>query len=48
MGKIDTYVKGDIINLNASIDFPPGVLEALSNSSFTDKSYKSVSWKNGK
>lgn len=48
MGKIDTYVKGAIINLNASIDFPPGVLEALSNSSFTDKSYKSVRWENGK
>lgn len=48
MGKIDTYVKGAIVNLNATIDFPPGVLDALSNSSFTDKSYKSVGWKNGK
>lgn len=48
MGKIDTSIKGEIINLNASIEFPPGLLNALSNSSFTDKSYRSESWKDGK
>ena len=46
-GKIDTYVKGTIVNLNGKIIFPPGVLEALSNATFTDKSYKSVSWRKG-
>lgn len=48
MGKIDTYVKGKIIQINGSIQFPKGLLEALSNATFTDKSYKSSSWKNGK
>lgn len=46
-GKIDTYIKGNVINLNGNIDFPPGLLEALSNATFTDKSYKSISWRNG-
>lgn len=46
-GKIDTYIKGEVINLNGSVQFPAGLLEALSNATFTDKSYRSISWKNG-
>lgn len=41
LGKIDTLVQGELINMNASIDFPPGVLEALSNATFSDKAYRS-------
>ena len=44
LGKIDTYVKGEIVNVNGSIDFPPGVLEALSNATFSDKAYRSTRW----
>jgi hypothetical protein len=46
-GKIDTLVSGSIVNVNGSVDFPPGLLEALSNASFTDKSYRSISYKDG-
>lgn len=46
-GKVDTRVNKKIVNLNGSIQFPAGVLEALSNATFTDKSYKSKSWQNG-
>lgn len=46
-GKIDTIVEGTLINVNGSVNFPPGVLEALSNATFTDKSYRSISWKDG-
>lgn len=46
-GKIDTLVQGTIVNINGSVEFPPGVLEALSNSSFTDKSYRSISYREG-
>lgn len=46
-GKIDTLVQGKIVNVNGSVQFPPGVLEALSNSSFTDKSYRSISYREG-
>lgn len=46
-GKIDTAVQGTIVNVNGSVEFPPGVLEALSNATFTDKSYRSISYKNG-
>lgn len=46
-GKIDTLVNGTIVNMNANVDFPPGLLEALSNASFTDKSYRSATWKDG-
>lgn len=46
-GKIDTYIKGDVIAMNGSINFPPGLLEALSNATFTDKSYRSVTYKDG-
>jgi len=42
MGKIDTIVNGEIVNMNGEIEFPEGLLEALSNATFTDKSYKSV------
>lgn len=46
-GKIDTRVNKEIINVNGRIDLPEGLLEALSNATFTDKSYRSISWKNG-
>lgn len=46
-GKIDTLVQGKIVNLNGSVEFPPGVLDALSNASFTDKSYRSISYRDG-
>ena len=46
-GKIDTLVQGKIVNVNGSVEFPPGVLEALSNASFTDKSYRSISYRDG-
>lgn len=46
-GKIDTLVSGVIVNVNGSVDFPSGLLEALSNASFTDKSYRSISYKDG-
>lgn len=46
-GKIDTLVSGTIVNMNANVEFPPGLLEALSQSSFTDKSYRSITWKDG-
>lgn len=46
-GKIDTLVQGTIVNLNGEVAFPPGLLEALSNASFTDKSYRSVSYRDG-
>lgn len=42
--KIDTQVNEKIVNLNSQIEFPSGVLEALSESSFTDKSYRSEGW----
>ena len=42
--KIDTQVSGMVVNTNGAIQFPAGVLEALSNSSFTDKSYRSQGW----
>lgn len=45
-GKIDTVVHDKIINLNANVTFPNGVLEALSQATFTDKSYRSISWRN--
>lgn len=44
LGKIDTFVDGEILNMNASIEFPPGVLEALSNATFSDKAYRSKKW----
>lgn len=44
LGKIDTAVKEKIINLNAEIDIPEALLDALSNATFTDKSYRSVGW----
>jgi hypothetical protein len=39
-------VHDKIINLNANVTFPNGVLEALSQATFTDKSYRSISWRN--
>lgn len=44
MGKIDTIVNQKIINMNASIDIPENLLEALSYATFTDKSYKSQTY----
>ena len=41
-GKIDTVVDGAMVNMNASLDIPPGLLQALSNATFTDKSYRSL------
>ncbi len=47
-GKIDTVVSGNIINMNASVDIPQNILDALSNATFTDKSYRSETWREGK
>lgn len=44
MGKIDTIVNQNIINFNAEIDIPQKLLNALSNATFSDKSYKSKGW----
>ena len=42
MGKIDTFVNRELVNMNANLDIPDSLLEALSFASFTDKSYRSV------
>lgn len=44
MGKIDTIVNQEIINLNANFNIPENILKALSNATFTDKSYRSKGW----
>lgn len=44
MGKIDTKVGQKIINFNVEVDIPEKLLNALSNATFTDKSYKSKGW----
>lgn len=44
MGKIDTMVNQTIVNINAKFPIPDSLLEALSNATFTDKSYRSIGW----
>lgn len=46
-GKIDTLIDKQLVSLNGEIDISPKLLSALSHASFTDKSYRSASYRDG-
>lgn len=46
-GKIDTVIQHDLISIKGNSNIPDNILLALSQATFTDKSYKSYTWKNG-
>lgn len=46
-GKIDTIIDKNLVSLNGEVDIPAKLLAALSHASFTDKSYRSITYKDG-